>query len=151
MAQVLCQRCRRETESAAGEVDNPGAIEDLDLRVLPWVDMSEHMHLPMIGGVYFAVADRGMCYIGESENLNRRLSHHPLIQRFHLENAGRILWLEINDKPTRREYEKSAIRRFRPFWNRGGDEKQIGCSVKQFVRRELERRAQQSGEISIPG
>lgn len=150
MAQVLCQRCRRETEVAA-DVNSPCAIEDLDLRTLPWVDMSEHRHLPMVGGVYFAVADRGMCYIGESENLNRRLSHHPLILRFHLENEGRILWLEINDKPTRKEYEKTAIRHFRPFWNRGGDEKLIGCSIKRFVHMELERRAQQRGDISIPG
>lgn len=136
MATILCQRCRRETEA---EITIPSAVGELDLRTLPWVDMSEYMHLPICGGVYFAVADRGMCYIGQSENLNVRWRHHPMLERFALEREGRILWIEIHDKGLRRQFERDAIKRFRPLWNRGAVE-HISGSIRDFVKRERLRR-----------
>lgn len=136
MTNVLCQRCRRETE---GQVIVPPPIEDLDLRSLPYVDMSEHMHVPACGGVYFAVADRGMCYIGQSGDMATRWRHHRMIERLLLEKEGRLLWIEISDPALRREYEKKAIERFRPLWNRGGDE-HFGGHMPTFVRKERVRR-----------
>lgn len=137
MGTVLCERCRREVE--AGDISIPG-IADLDINTLLHLTAVEHCHLPNASGVYFAVCQRGVCYIGSAQNFFLRWRHHPQLERLLVEPDAVIAWLVINDKTARQEYEMAAIRRFRPLWNVRGAEHVSGgehVRLRKAIRKRL--------------
>jgi hypothetical protein len=52
--QILCDRCKRETADEF-EASIPSRPEEVDLAALPFVVVAEYMHVPSVGGVYFAM------------------------------------------------------------------------------------------------
>jgi len=114
---MLCERCKRETETLEVVPD----LATLSLDSLPSVPAREYPRMPALPGVYFAVSDNGVCYIGASKNVERRWRHHPQFTRFLAEPNGRLLWMLLPLSQLR-DTEKAAIARFKPLWNKGGEQ-----------------------------
>lgn len=134
----LCDRCKREM---LGDVPfPPPRVEDLDVHALSYVEVKRYLQAPEFGGVYFALAKDRICYIGEAANLFARWHHHPLLARLEVEPEARIAWIAINYKVQRRQFERAAIARFTPLWNKGGAEYWDYSQVRNCTTRALEKR-----------
>lgn len=92
--------------------------EEIKLKHLPSVDLSEKDSLPKIPGIYFAIdsLDR-VQYIGQSENLYRRwLDHSRHVDLKHIGNV-RIAYLFISSKELLPRIESALIYYFNPPLN----------------------------------
>lgn len=88
------------------------------ISLFPSLAFEHRTDLPPIPAVYFVLNEqRGVMYIGATENLRARWkSHHRAPQM----NVGsyRIHWMEMGDADQRLAMERQAIDYFRPLWNR---------------------------------
>lgn len=108
----LEQEVRQETQLA-------GIIRGLDLSTLPQSKHSEH-NLPAVSAVYFLFSKGRLLYVGESSNINQRLSSrsHQIWYYCHKLRDLDIAYIEASDREDRLVLEHLAIIKFQPKWNK---------------------------------
>lgn len=119
---ILCDRCRREIE-AVGDIPIPPRANEIIIENLPSVPVGEYLHLPNVGGVYFAYSQDRICYIGAAGNFYLRWRHHRMLTRLEAETDGRIAWVVVNDERERHQLEQESIKHLKPLWNVCGAER----------------------------
>lgn len=93
-----------------------GATLPDDLLSLPSVEISNYKSLPEISGVYFFLLDGEPLYVGESCNIRRRLSTHPMrqvVQYWAIQDRVRIGWIELSPE-VRGGFQCAAIIKWHP-------------------------------------
>jgi hypothetical protein len=115
-----------DSATSADVPDNARTVIDtttVDPFTLPYVLMSEMKHLPKCAGIYFAIEQDEVVYIGKSGNVYHRWKNHQLrgvicdmsdlkaVRRF------RLSWLAVDDLRSLTDIERELIRRFRPRLN----------------------------------
>jgi len=107
---------------------------NITLADLPSLPLSEHLNLPDVAAIYFALAGDRILYIGQSMSLRQRwLDHHRLTQLRTYEGC-RIAWLIVDDTSTLLEAEAAFIKDVHPLLN-GGRYGEIAGSYETFTER----------------
>ena len=89
--------------------------ESLDLSTLPSVLLKNRLMLPKISGIYFAMSNGTVQYIGRSTNLYQRWAAHHRYSDLHPDSH--IAWIEISNVHLLPEIEKALIAWFKPQLN----------------------------------
>lgn len=152
---ILCDRCRREID-AVGDIPIPPLASEITIERLPSIPVCEYLHLPNVGGVYFAYSHNRICYIGAAANFYLRWRHHRMLARLEAEADGRIAWIVVNDGGKRHRLEQESIKHFKPLWNVCGAERLSSVEMRRRfpskadlsnrLRRERFRNLYQGGE-----
>lgn len=82
--------------------------ENLNLQSLPSVALSNRKQLPSTSGIYFAIANGEVQYIGRSINIRQRWADHHRAGQ--LESDTHIAYLEVSDLSLLPEIEDSSRR-----------------------------------------
>lgn len=83
-------------------------IENLEYKYNP-------LHLPEESGVYFFVKDNTLLYIGQSENIKKRVCNNDQLIRLY---SPKICYQLTADEKTRKGLERYYISKFLPIFNR---------------------------------
>lgn len=103
------------SEAYRAFVKTGGTLPD-DLLPLPSVEIGDYKSLPEISGVYFFLLDGQPFYIGESGNIRRRLSSHPMrkiVKEWLIQGRVRVAWVEVSAE-VRGGFQCAAIIKWHP-------------------------------------
>jgi hypothetical protein len=92
------------------------AIEQLDVRTLPFVALEARGTLPKSAAVYFVVSHaHDILYIGRTKNLHMRWTSHHRMEDFTGRDALRIAWLSLPDPSLANDIEMMCLIKFQPL------------------------------------
>lgn len=94
-------------------------IGQVDPFMLPSVEIEKIENLPKVEGVYFAIAEEKILYIGKSVNLHQRWQTHHRTVQIESYDGARIAWLSLEDSKEQNldRLELECIWHFRPILN----------------------------------
>lgn len=113
-------------------------ISTVQVSHLPSMAFEYRKDLPPVPALYFVVDGQlNIAYIGQTANLRDRWKqHHRGLQ---MERGSyRIHWREVADEQQRLDFERQAIKYFRPPWNRSevpvADMKRVTAYINDVAR-----------------
>lgn len=88
---------------------------DINLSTLPRVPLTDRRNLPTTSGIYFAIANGEVQYIGRSVNIRQRWADHHRAGQLRADTH--IVYLEVSDLSLLPEIETALIEWFDPKLN----------------------------------
>ena len=121
-SKVLCQ-----ADKSGFNID----LRQVDVLLLPSVNLAERKKLPNLAGVYFVFNNVDEClYVGMTESLVLRwLNHHKLKELQKIEGV-RIAWFEVEDKKSLDQTERFFIKDLKPLLNGKGIGKETELRIR---------------------